>query len=384
LFPLWLASNEGFAMSATLITGFPRLLAKEIAGEVLRTHKGPVYLLVRERYTEDARRFAMTLHEGNRVTVITGDVTSIDMGLSGSDYLNLARTVTLIHHAAQGTHDGADARHTRTLNIEGAREIVEFARTVRSCTTPPRIVAYSSTLIAGDHEGLVREEALEAGQRFRTEVERSLYEAERVFRSVANEFPITIARPSVIVGHSVTGEIDVLDGPYSFVILLLSSPVDINLPLPSRGGGTLHVVPVDYVARAGVALGNNPAAISRTVHLIDGAPLPARKAFDLVAGAAGRRLAGSILPLESARSLLKTPVFESLARSPRAFIERLSARAFYTDETARELLVPAGIVCPPFDQYVGVLVEHVRRRMATRRTRSDAITQEPEIDDPLA
>ncbi len=368
----------------TLVTGFPRLVAKLIARELVEAGDGPVALLVRGRYLDDARRFVDSLGAGGRVTLVEGDVTSIDMGLSGREYLSLARRVALVHHAAQSTYEGADAAKVRRLNVQGTHEVIEFARAAGELGRAPRVVACSSTLVAGDHEGLVREEELEYGQAFRSEVERTLHLAERMLRRASPEVPVTIARPSIVVGHSQTGEVDVFDGPYLFVLLLLSSPVDITLPLPARGEIPLNLVPVDYVARASVALGRNPAAAGRTVHLVDPYPLPSRRVFERVARAAGRRMRRGVLPPNLTRALLRTPGVERFARSPRAFVERMATRAVYPADGARELLEPAGVTCPPFDRYADALVEHVRRRLASRRSRPDAIAPEPEVDDPLA
>jgi thioester reductase-like protein len=191
-------------------------------------------------------------------------------------------------------------------------------------------------------------------------------------------------RPSILVGDSKTGEIDVFDGPYLFVLLLLGSPVDLTLPLPSRGDLTLNLVPVDYVARAAVALGREPAATSRTFHLVDPAPLPSRRVFELVAQSAGKKLPRGFIPVNLTRALLRTPGLERFAKSPRAFLERLATECRYMSQSARELLGPLGIECPPFERYVDPLVGHVRQRMAERRGVRHHPSETDEIDDPLA
>lgn len=68
----------------TLVTGFPRLVAKLIVRELLVAAEGPVALLVRGHYLDDARRFVESLDAGDRVTLVEGDVTSIDLGLTGA------------------------------------------------------------------------------------------------------------------------------------------------------------------------------------------------------------------------------------------------------------------------------------------------------------
>ncbi len=370
------------ADKATLVTGFPRLLAKLITQELLNAGERDVRLLVRERYLEEAARFVASLGAEDRVTLIEGDVTSIDLGLGGAEYLDLARRTGRVFHAAQSTFEGSDVARVRALNIQGTREVIEFARTGLGEGAAPHVVAFSSTLAAGDHEGLVLEGEVQYGQSFRSEVERTLHQAERMLREASREVPVTLLRPSILVGHSQTGEVDVFDGPYPFVLLLLSSPVDISLPLPPQSIA-LNLVPVDYVARAAVTLARHGDSIGRTFHLVDPHPFSARRVFELIARAAGRHLPRTVLPTRLTSTLLSTPGLERFARSPRAFVERMATRTVYPSDAARAILEPRGVTCPPFDRYADALVDYARRRTSSRRTRPDAIAAEPEVDDPL-
>lgn len=367
----------------TLVTGFPRLVARLITRELLAAGERAVCLLVRESYLDDAARFVATLDGGDRVTILEGDVTSIDLRLSGPEYLSLARRTRRVFHAAQSTFEGVDPARVRGLNVQGTHEVLELARTGRAEGNTMHVVALSSTLAAGDHEGLVLEGELQYGQGFRSEVERTLHQAERMLRAASPASPITVLRPSILVGHAETGEVDIFDGPYPFVLLLLSSPVDITLPLPTDGDAALNLVPVDYVARAAVTLGRHPDAVGRTFHIVDPHPLSARRVFELFARAAGRKLPRAVLPARLTSAVLSTPGIERFARSPRAFVARMATRTVYPSDAARAILEPLGVACPPFDRYVDSLVEYARRRTASRRARPDAIAAEPEADDPL-
>ncbi len=384
-----------------LVTGFPRLLAKLLVREILKEPGARVSLLVRPRWMAEARALVASLpapadlaesvpldtasEMASRVNLIEGDVTSIDLGLGGAEFLALARSVTAIHHAAQVVYEGTDAKRTAAVNVQGTREVLEFARAAVADGGLRRLVAYTSTLVAGDHAGVFSEDNLDVGQRFRSHVEETLYHAELLLQASAEAVPITVLRPSIVVGDSRTGEIDVFDGPYLFVLLLLGSPMDVTLPLPARGDTPLNLVPVDFVARAGVVLGRDPLATSKTLHLVDPAPLAARTVFERIARAAGRRLPWGFIPVNITRALLRTPGLERFARSPRAFLERVATRTVVTSERARDLLRPTGITCPPFEDYVDPLVGYVRQHLATRRARvRNAPAVEETIEDPLA
>jgi nucleoside-diphosphate-sugar epimerase len=196
--------------------------------------------------------------------------------------------------------------------------------------------------------------------------------------------PIAVVRPSTIVGDSRTGEIDRFDGPYLLVLLVVTSPPDLALPLPGLGDEPLNLVPIDWVARASVALGRNPRSRGRTFHLVDPRPLTARRVFELVARAGGRRGPRGSIPANLARAVLRAPGIDRIAKSPRAFLETLTTQVSYDSRNADELLasLPGDTgACPPLETYVDKLVEYVQHRMRQRHAPKKV---EAEIEDPLA
>ena len=96
---------------------------------------------------------------------------------------------------------------------------------------------WSTAQVSGARSGVILEEELDCGQRFRNVYEETKFRAERMVRDAARRLPITILRPGIIVGDSKTGEIDKFDGPYYLLVLIVSSPIDVHLPLPGRGNG---------------------------------------------------------------------------------------------------------------------------------------------------
>src|SRR5204863_11842 len=78
--------------------------------------------------------------------------------------------------------------------------------------------------------------------------EQTKFEAELLVRRAMGQLPCTVLRPAFIVGDSRTGEIDRFDGPYIVAGLLLSTRLQVPLPLPGDGVAPLNVVPIDFVA----------------------------------------------------------------------------------------------------------------------------------------
>jgi hypothetical protein len=104
--------------------------------------------------------------------------------------------------------------------------------------------------------------------------------------------------------------------------------------------------------------------------------------FDLVARASERPSPKGFIPTNLTKALLRTPGLERFAKSPRAFVERLATPVNFDARNTEEILTGTGIVCPPFESYVGALVGYVRDRVRERRERRESPPPSP--DEPSA
>jgi thioester reductase-like protein len=362
-----------------LLTGLPSFTARTVCEEIVRTSpRTLVHAVVRAKFAADAREIldAMPLAQRSRVQLIEGDAAAMDLGLSGAELTQLAGEVDRIHHCAGVSYQGVDRSTAEHVNIGSAREVLELAAV---CSHLKCLVHHSTALVSGDRVGMVREEELQAGQRFRNVIEETKARAEKRMRAAMGKIPIAIVRPSMVVGDSKTGEIDRFDGPYLHMLMIVTSPAEIALPMPSKGDAPLNLVPADYVARATRAIGLDPRAPGKTFHVVDPAPLTARRVFELVALAGGKRMPRGFIPANITKALLRTPGLERFAKSPRAFLDALATPVTWTTTNADEILSDAKITCPPFESYVEKLVEYVQAHLREKRARRELA----EIDDPL-
>jgi thioester reductase-like protein len=194
-----------------------------------------------------------------------------------------------------------------------------------------------------------------------------------------DRLPISVYRPSIVVGDSKTGQISRFDGPYYLGTLLAASPVSMPLPLPGKGFAPLNMVPVDYVIDALYFLSLHPKAVNQTFHLVDPNPLSARKVYELVAKRAGKKPPPRLrLSAGLAKTLLKIPGLEKVSRAHRQAIDYVSAMAIYNNTATEFYLRGTGIACPPFESYVDKLMAYVQSTYQAKRQAAD------QIDDPLA
>ncbi len=359
------------AGSVVLVTGYPSFGVRQLVSHLLAEEPDTqVRAVVRASLAPAAQAHRASLDPAlaARLTLLDGDAAHLDLGLRGREVRDLSAEVDRFHHAAQVSYLGAEPREAEALNVGGTREALAIARAL------PRLRAFvhhGTAFVSGDRTGLVREDELRRGQRFRNAVEETKARAEKLVRDASAHLPTVILRPSLVVGDSATGEVDRLDGPYLLVLLLLSSPVELAIPLPGRGRAPLHIVPVDYVVRAARLLGLHPDAVGKTFHLVDRAPLTAREVFELVARAGGKRGPRGFIPANVTRALLHTPGLDRFVKSPRAFFDQLVTEVQY-DTRATDAVLGHAVSCPPFASYVDPLVTYVRARVEEERERRRA------------
>ena len=102
--------------------------------------------------------------------------------------------------------------------------------------------------------------------------------------------PWRVYRPAIVVGHSETGAMDKVDGPYYFFPLLkrLRDNLPHWLPLVGIDLGDTNVVPVDYVAKAMDHLAHLPDLDGQAFHLVNPEPQPTVDLINTFAEAARR------------------------------------------------------------------------------------------------
>lgn len=344
--------------TASLVTGFPAFRARHLIHELARRQpEVEVVALVHPRRAAEARAALDELGlSAGPVTLLEGDPAAIDFGLSGAEYLALAGRVRVVHGAYSITFPDR-AGGVESLNVCAARELVELARMAPGLE---RLVLYSSVFVSGDRSGRVPEDELEAGQGFRNPTERSLAIAERVVRN--SGLPFNVLRSGHLLGASDGGAVDHPSGLYLCAGILISAPADSDLPLPPFAEARLPITPVDYLAE----LGASAAALlepGATLHAIDPRPLSLGDFVRLLAKALGRDLDPEFNPGAMTRALLGNPVAKLLPKTRRSLLEILTTGGEYETARAADLPARGGPGCPPLADYLGRIIEHVRKRV---------------------
>lgn len=346
------------------LTGYPGFIARRLLRKLLSADD-----TLRVTALTEASRLAQAqddLREINRQTtadisqrvqLVTGDVTAMDIGLSGPEFRELVNEVTEVFHLAAVHRLGVDRPTATRVNVMGTQNMLDVAASMKQLR---RFVHFSSAYVSGRREGVVMEDELDRAQVFRNPYEATKFEAEKRVLAAGRELPVTIIRPPAVVGDSKSGEIDRFDGVYHIGLLLAASPVPISFPLPGQGSAPLHLIPVDYLVDAVHVITEQPDTVGKTFHVVDPNPLSVERVFGRVAGAAGRKTPRYGVSPNLTKALLRIPGLERIAPVSHQVIDYLNHLAFYNSKNTMATLEGTGVHCPSFDSYVDNLVRYAR------------------------
>jgi nucleoside-diphosphate-sugar epimerase len=190
--------------SVLLVTGFPSLYARRMIEHVLTAEPSAfLYVTVDPAREMEAQAFlaAMIASKRDRVALLEGSSTSIDLGLSGAEFRQVTREVDVIHHMVHTSDADADKKTAEALNIVSASEILEIARAASALRC---LVFHSTAGVSGERDGTVYEGDLDLGQTFHSPVLETRMRAERLVRKAMRDVPIAVVRPTTIVGGALT------------------------------------------------------------------------------------------------------------------------------------------------------------------------------------
>src|SRR4051795_100292 len=275
------------------VTGATGFIGRNLV-ELLLKREGTIYVLVREgskgRLAELRSRWGV---DEDRIVGIVGDLSQRRLGVSDADVERM-KGVDHVFHLAAIYDVTADAQSQRVANVEGTRHMVELAEALEAGC----VHQVSSIAAAGLYKGTFREDMFEEAENLDVNPYfRTKHESEKVVRTQCTR-PWRIYRPGIVVGHSETGEMDKIDGPYYFFKLIrrLRNTVPQWMPMPGLEGREINIVPVDYVVRAMDHIAHTEGLDGRAFSLTDPKPPSAGDVIDIFAAAAHAPQASARVP----------------------------------------------------------------------------------------
>ena len=185
-----------------LLTGATGFLGMELLARLLQDGDRRVWALVRARCDANANERMRAILASlvpdpeavlHRVVAVAADLTQPGLGLDPRRREQIADGVDEVIHSAASVSFSLPLEEAREVNVEGTSRVLELAEHCAARGGLRRFAHVSTAYVAGDRRG------------FRNTYEQSKWEAERVVREHGSRLPVQIFRPSIVVGHHLSG-----------------------------------------------------------------------------------------------------------------------------------------------------------------------------------
>ena len=249
------------------VTGATGFIGKRLVKSLLTRRGSTVHFLLRRESEEKVPALLEYWGVGkNRAIPVYGDLTAKKLGVGADDRKQLDGQIDHLYHLAAVYDLSADEESQVQVNIEGTRNMVEFARAISA----KHVHHVSSIAAAGLYEGVFREDMFDEAEGLDHPYFMTKHESEKIVRKECKQ-PWTIYRPALVVGDSTTGEMDKIDGPYYFFKVIQRMRQILPPWMPSIGleGGRINIVPVDFVVAALDHISHHHHAKGKCYHLVD-------------------------------------------------------------------------------------------------------------------
>jgi thioester reductase-like protein len=298
----------------------------------------------------------------DRIVAVAGDLAAPRLGLDESGFGRLAEGIDAIYHVGARVNHIEPYARMRAANVEGTREVLRLATTVR--IKPVHFVSTANTVVPSNAgpDFIGREDTrLSVAEISPNGYVASKWASEQlVERAGERGVPVSIYRPGLVCGDPRSGVNSVDDSFWNMI-----RAAAILGQAPDTGDAAMPMAPVNYVSAAIVALAARPA-IGTAYHLVNQQPVLVREIFEAV-----RRhgIPIEIVPVEQVASRLAEQAAardaagdDSLVRAALVSGNYGGISAPIDDTRTRAELDAMQIRCPEvdaatLDAYIGAFVE---------------------------
>lgn len=187
------------------VTGFPGFIAGRLV-ERLAKSETQFFLLVQSDFVERAMEEITEIADLTNTplegfVIVEGDITKPNLGISDEDLETIQFETTDVFHLAAVYDLAVERELAFNVNLEGTKNVNDLVRSFKNLR---RYNYISTCYVAGKRVGEIREDELVHDAGFRNYYEETKYLAELEVEKLKSELPVTIFRPSVVVGDSET------------------------------------------------------------------------------------------------------------------------------------------------------------------------------------
>ena len=357
------------------VTGATGFIGRFLVTDLLK-RKGTVHVLVRKDSQKKLEAIGRKMGwDMKRIVPVAGDLSAARCGVSAAQLRALKGKVRHFFHLAAIYDMDADAASQRVANVDGTRHALDLAAALDAGC----FHHVSSIAAAGLYPGIFREDMFEEAEGLDDPYLATKHESEGLVRA-EKRIKWRVYRPGMVVGHSQTGEIDKIDGPYYFFTLLkkLREALPPWMPMVGIEGGRINIVPVDFVAAALDHIAHKPKLDGHTFHLTDPEPMRVGEVLNAFARAghapemtmridarmfafvpSGVRMAAANLPPVRRMTAMLLRDF----RIPKSVLKFITYPTRFDNRETERALKGSGISVPRLDSYAWRLWDYWERHL---------------------
>ncbi len=268
------------------VTGATGFIGRHLLQNLLkrRGKSGKIYCLVRKSSMSKFDSIVEELGaEAGAIVAVVGDLTKPKLGLTPASIKTLSGKIKHFFHLAAIYDVQADEATNVLVNVDGTKHAIQLAETIKAGCFHHT----SSIAAAGNFRGLFKEDMFDEAEGLDHPYFRTKHDSEGMVRKDC-KIPYRIYRPGIVVGHSKTGEIDKIDGPYYFFTLIKKMRQTLPSWMPTVGieGSRVNIVPVDFVVNAMDHIAHKAGLDGGCFQLVDAEPLRVGEMLNTFARAA--------------------------------------------------------------------------------------------------
>ncbi|MFO1518663.1 MAG: SDR family oxidoreductase [bacterium] len=262
---------------AVFITGATGFLGSYVVADFLTRHSDRLQLLVRSRSVREAEERlwrALQLHmdfsafwdfRTRRIDICLGDLTRPGLGLSPEDRERIVESADSVFHCAASLHRKSEEM-CLNVNLRGTLEVILLAQEIEKKRSLRRFSFVSTVAVSGErfHETVREDEAVRWNRPDSDPYGRTKKFAEHMVRRQLQGIPLTVFRPSAIIGDTRFPRTTQFDMVRAFAWIERLK----ILPLDPRW--RIDIVPADYVSRVMVDLHRKEKPRHETYHVSAG------------------------------------------------------------------------------------------------------------------
>ena len=215
---------------------------------------------------------AQAVDARQRVVPLKGDTDQASFALAPDEFLKISQECTHIIHCAGVVRMNLPIEEARQHAVTATENVVKLALACKAAGNPLKKIEFVSTVgVGGCLPGVLPEKWITEPREFHNTYEQAKAEAEDYLKEQIqqHQLPVTVHRPSMVVGDSATGKIIHFQVFYH-ICEFLSGRRSFGL-LPSFGNVRLDTVPVDYVAEVLRWSSLQTSSVGKILHICSGA-----------------------------------------------------------------------------------------------------------------